>query len=186
MRFFIKNMVCDRCKRLVMNAMDHVDIAYIKVNLGELITSQKITSGQFDYLKASLKKSGLDLLDRPDSERLENLMNTIDELIDFPETDSEKNCGDYTSIEFNQKFNSLNILFSETKCISIKKYIDERKIMKIKELLSYYELSLAEIAKIMKYSSVAQLSGKFKSFTGLTPVDFKQIRSRINYSPGCN
>ena len=42
----------------------------------------------------------------------------------------------------------------------------------VKELLSYRQLNITEIADIAGYSSVAHLSRQFKSITGLTPSAF--------------
>jgi len=46
---------------------------------------------------------------------------------------------------------------------------------KVKELLSYNELTLSEIAYRLGYSSVAYLSAQFKKATGLTPSQFKKL-----------
>ena len=45
-----------------------------------------------------------------------------------------------------------------------------------KELIKYDELSLTEIALLLKYSSVAYLSTQFKSVTGMTPSQFKALK----------
>ena len=77
-------------------------------------------------------------------------------------------------------------MFSEIECVSIEKYIDELKVTRIKEMLTYNELNINEIAKIMHFRNVAHLSKHFKSLTGLTPAYFKQLRSIIPYFPCCN
>ena len=186
MRCFIKYMVCDRCKAIVIDALKKTGIRYYKVSLGELLIAKRMTCLQFEQLNTLLKKSGLELLDSQKNSQAEKLLNTIDDLVNFPEKDWKKSNPDYLSKKFNQNYGLLNTMFSEIECISIEKYIAEHKIIKIKEMLSYNELNLTEIAKIMHYKSVAQLSGHFKSMTGLTPVYFKQIRSRLNYFPCCN
>ena len=52
------------------------------------------------------------------------------------------------------------------------------KIEYAKELLIYDELSLAEIADRLGYSSGAYLSAQFKSVTGMTPSRFRRLRIR--------
>jgi len=48
----------------------------------------------------------------------------------------------------------------------------------VKELLTYDELTLSEIAYKMGYSSSAYLSSQFKKVTGLTPGHFKKIKEQ--------
>ena len=49
------------------------------------------------------------------------------------------------------------------------------KIERIKELITYDELSVKEIADQLGYSSLQALSSQFKKETGITPSDFKKI-----------
>ena len=176
-------MVCDRCKTLVINALNKVGISYLKIDLGELTLERRMTRSQLDQLKTLLKKSGFELLDTIQNDRMESLLNTIDDLVNFPEKKLEKSNPDYLRMKLNQNYGSLNNLFSEIECVSIEKYIDEHKITRIKEMLFYNELSLSEIADIMEYRNSAQLSLHFKSNTGLTPAYLKQLRSHMQYSP---
>ncbi|MNY46957.1 DNA-binding transcriptional regulator AraC [compost metagenome] len=60
---------------------------------------------------------------------------------------------------------------------SIEKYAIFQKIEYIKELLIYDELSLAQIAEKLNYSSTAYLSNQFKKNTGLTPTQFKNLNN---------
>jgi hypothetical protein len=186
MRFFIKYMVCDRCKAIVIDAAKKAGISFDKVNLGELHLSKDMTTSQFVLLKALLKKSGLELLDQRQNVVVEKLLNIIDDLVDFPEIEFSKiNC-DYLSSGNSRNFGSLNHLFSDIECISIEKYIDQHKISKIKEMLSYNELSISQIATIMRYRTAAQLHNYFKSYTGLNPAYFKQLRSHLPVYHGFN
>jgi YesN/AraC family two-component response regulator len=176
-------MVCDRCKTLVINALNKVGISYLRIDLGELILERRMTCSQFEKLKALLKKSGFELLDTIQNDRMESLLNSIDDLVNFPEKKLEKSNTDYLRLKLNQNYLSLNNLFSEIECVSIEKYIDEHKITRIKEMLFYNELSLSEIADIMEYRNAAHLSLHFKSITGLSPAYLKRLRSHMQYSP---
>ena len=59
---------------------------------------------------------------------------------------------------------------------TIEEFVILEKIELVKELLSYNELSLSEIADQMNYSSLAALSAQFKSITGITPTKFKLLK----------
>jgi AraC-like DNA-binding protein len=56
---------------------------------------------------------------------------------------------------------------------TIEKYFIAQKIEKAKEMLTYGELTLSEIAYQLNYSSVAHLSAQFKKVTGITPSVYK-------------
>ena len=61
---------------------------------------------------------------------------------------------------------------------TLEKYLIAQKIEYAKELLIYDELSLAEIADRLGYSSGAYLSAQFKGVTGMTPSRFRRLRIR--------
>ena len=63
-------------------------------------------------------------------------------------------------------------IFSAREGRTIEKYAIAQRIEYVKELLSYRQLNITEIADIAGYSSVAHLSRQFKSITGLTPSAF--------------
>ena len=114
-------MVCDRCKELVINALKKTSIDYVKVNLGELIIEDAITREQFEQLRELLKKSGLELLDNQQNKHVEILLNTIEDLVNFPEKKLKKSNEDFLSAKFNKNYASLNTMFSEIECVSIEK-----------------------------------------------------------------
>lgn len=186
MRCFIRYMVCDRCKVLVINALKKTRIEYINVNLGELILEHAISQEQFEQLRKLLKISGLELLDNIQNKHVEVLLSTIEDLVNFPEKKSYKSNKDYLSEKFNKNYASLNTMFSEIECVSIEQYIDDLKVTRIKEMLTYNDLNISEIANIMHFRNAGHLSKHFKSLTGLTPVYFKQLRSGRPYLPCCN
>ncbi len=73
-------------------------------------------------------------------------------------------------------YSALSKLFSEVVGITIERYYIEQRVERVKELIKYDELSLTEIALLLKYSSVAYLSTQFKSVTGMTPSQFKALK----------
>lgn len=77
------------------------------------------------------------------------------------------------SEKLSMPYPALSKLFSSTEGITLEKYIVKQKIEKVKELITYKELTLSEIAYQLNYSSVAHLSNQFKKETGITPTEFK-------------
>ena len=68
----------------------------------------------------------------------------------------------------HKDYSYISGLFSEVEGITIEKYIIRQKTEKVKELLTYDEMSLSAIALQLGYSSVAHLTEQFKKVTGLT------------------
>src|SRR3546814_14996630 len=65
-------------------------------------------------------------------------------------------------------YHYLSLIFSSKEGITIEKYIILQRIERVKELLTYNELNLTQIANALGYSSVAHLSSQFKKVAGVT------------------
>jgi len=186
MNLYIKNMVCGRCKTIVKTALDKIGVPYDIIELGQVTVRNKITSLQRTRLSAALQRSGLELIDDRKNDLIEKLKSAIIDLEYHSDEDLKTNFSDYISLYVNDSFISLNTLFAEIEGITIEKYIIKHKIDRVKELLVYNDLNLADIAVKMHYSNVAQLSSQFKSITGLTPLHFRQLRHTRNNNPMSN
>lgn len=167
-------MVCSRCKSIVIAELDRSGIKYDNVELGEVTIARKLTVKQHDSLFSALKKSGFELISDYQKNVIEKLKRTISEM----QTTQKLNISiaDFICHSVNFSYATLNKLFSEIEGITIEKYIIQQKIEFVKKLLSSDNLNIHEIASIMNYNSVAQMSGQFKTITGLTPSHF--IKSR--------
>lgn len=168
-------MVCTRCKTIVKDELDKIGVLYDAVELGEVTIKDRITSEQRTKLFAALKQSGLELIGDRKIDLIEKLKRTIVDLEHYSDENLKMSYSDYISLSLNDHFISLSTLFSEIEGITIEKYIIKYKIEMVKELLLYNELTLVQIALKMHYINVRQLSGQFKSITGLTPLHFKQL-----------
>jgi AraC-like DNA-binding protein len=176
MKLYIKNMVCDRCKTIVRTELKKLGIQYLTVELGEINTKKAITPLQRIKLSEHLHKSGLELIDFQRNDLIEKLKKAIVNLELFSDGDLKTGFTEFISLNVNDNFISLNTLFAEIEGVTIEKYIIRHKIERVKEMLVYGDLDVAEIAIKMHYTNAAQLSGQFKSVTGLTPTHFKQLR----------
>ena len=78
---------------------------------------------------------------------------------------------------FHYDYAYLSRLFSTVEGRTIEKFILAQKIEKVKELLTYDEMTLTTIAFQMNYSSAAYLSSQFKKITGMSPSDFKKLQA---------
>jgi len=80
---------------------------------------------------------------------------------------------DHLSERTGMPYHQLSRVFNDRTRVKLEKYIILLKIERVKELLSYNDITLSEIAYQMGYSSVQYLSNQFKQATGVTPKQFK-------------
>lgn len=179
----IKNMVCNRCIKVVKEELQKIGYKVEEITLGE-VTIQSDLEIDFGLINKVLKENGFELIDSRHSRIIEKIKVTIIKTIE------EMSEGKITDIQFsellqenvNLSYQYLSGLFSSSEGITIEKYIILQKIEKVKELIVYDELSLSEIAYRLGYSSVQHLSNQFKKVTGLTPSHFKKIK-KIKRNP---
>ncbi|MBD8388862.1 AraC family transcriptional regulator [Dysgonomonas sp. BGC7] len=178
MKIYIKYMVSRRCIMMVKANLEEIGIKYSSVQLGEIETLEKISIQQQEQLRTILLKSGLELMDDKKAIQIEQIKTIIIELIHHSREGLKVNFSDYLSKKLNNNYTYLANLFSEAEGITIEHFIIIHKIEKVKELILYDELNLAEISYKLHYSSAAHLSNQFKKVTGLTPTFYKNLKNK--------
>ncbi len=171
-------MVSIRCKMVVKSELEKLNLKYKSVELGEVELEQAIDDWQRDTLRTALLTYGLVVMDDKRSILVEKIKTLIIEMIHYNDELPDVNYSVYISGKLNYNYTYLANLFAEVKGTTIEHFIILHKIEKVKELIIYDELSLTEIASLMKYSSAAHLSKQFKKITGLTPSYFKQMKNK--------
>lgn len=171
-------MVCSRCKMVVKSELEKLGLHPIFVELGEVELQEDITENQKVILIKELRLLGFDWLDDKKSKTIDKIKTLIIDLVQNKNNELNTNLSDYLSINLHQDYNTLSHLFSEVTGTTIEKYFICQKIEKVKELITYDELSLSEIAFRLNYSSVAYLSNQFKKVTGFSPSYFKRSKFR--------
>ena len=160
---------------VVQQVLDKAGIDNCNVRLGEVETSNDLSNEQLEQLRGELAELGFELLDDSRQKIIEKIKNTIIRHIHHADGDEQYNYSTIISDALHKDYSSLSRLFSEVEGVTIEKYIINQKIEKVKELITYDEKTLSEIADELGYSSVAHLSNQFKKVTGLTPSHFKKI-----------
>lgn len=176
MQLYIKNMVCDRCILAIKEQLEKAGIAYTRVNLGEVELDKEPAPEQLHDLNKGLTAIGFELLDDKKEKLVEKIKNIIISLVHRNEEGSNKKLSALLEEKLQLDYHYLSNLFSATEGITIEKYTIRQRIERVKELLTYNELSLSEIADQMEYSSVQHLSQQFKKETGLTPTQFRELK----------
>lgn len=171
-------MVCSRCKMVIKSEFEKLGLYPIAVELGEVeIQERDIKTVKSELLKR-LHSLGFDLIDNKKSKTIERIKNLIVDLIYNKNNDIKTNLSEYLSKNLLQDYNTLSSLFSEVENTTIEKYFIHQKIERVKELLTYNELTLNEIADQLNYSTTSYLSNQFKKVTGFSPSYYKQLKDK--------
>jgi AraC family transcriptional regulator len=178
MKILIKNMVCHRCITAVNEVFTKAELKPISVELGQVILSDSPSEKQMQFLEVELSKLGFEKLNDKNLEIIETIKRLIITKIHHETSLPTTNWSDFLSENSKKDYQTLSRLFSSVEGQTIEQYIIKQRIEKVKEYISYDQLSLSEIAFHLGYSSVAHLSGQFKKITGMTTSEFKTIGNR--------
>ncbi len=169
-------MVSTRCKLMVKDELEKIGVSDAVVDFGEVVTKHPLSKSQKKELNEGLKKIGLELIEDRKWILVERIKHVVIKAIHYTDKVLKVNFSEHlsTALQYNYKY--LANVFSKTTGSTIEKLIISHKIERVKELITYDELTLTEIAYNLNYSSVAHLSNQFKKVTGMTPTTFKNLQ----------
>ncbi|MCY7349329.1 MAG: helix-turn-helix domain-containing protein [Cytophagaceae bacterium] len=169
---FIKNMVCDRCIRAVRQELEHLGYRVDQVELGRATVEREELS--LEQIANALEAQGFELLTDRTARVVNHVKTLIIELIQSGAiANFHVTLSDYLTGQTGLEYSHLSHLFSQAENLTIERYWILQRVERAKELLSYGELSIQEIARQLGYSSPAYLSNQFKQLTGLTPAAYR-------------
>jgi YesN/AraC family two-component response regulator len=164
---------------VVQTELTKLGLHPISVQLGVVeLVENAIEAIKQKELEQTLQRFGFEILLDKKRQIVEQIKTAIIELVHYTTAALKVNLSGYLSEKLAQNYASLSATFSELEGITIEKYFIQQKIEKVKELLTYDEKSLSEIAYFLNYSSVAHLSTQFKKITGETPSAYKVANSQ--------
>ncbi len=178
---YVKNMVCDRCIRVVRDELEALKLDIRSVVLGEVVVAGTVRDLPVDRIRKALEENGFELIEDRRAKTIEQLKLAVLKLV------REENKGESRAVKQSEylsrgvglDYHYLSKLFSSVENITLEHYVILQRIELAKELLKYGELTLSEIAYRLGYSSVQHLSNQFKSVTGFTPTAFKKQTSNV-------
>lgn len=175
----IKNMVCDRCILSVRKELEKLGIPYSQLSLGQVEMAKSLDTATMNQLRTSLENLGFELLDDRRSQIVEEIKSSIIELIHHADPeDQQLKLSVIIAERLGMDYHYLSTLFSQVEGKTIEKYAILQRVERVKELISYGEKKIGDIAYEMGYSSVQHLSQQFKKITGLSPSQFKNLSDK--------
>ena len=173
----VKNMVCNRCIRVVREELRKIGIDVRDVQLGEVVVAAKGLEKKLDSVEKVLEENGFELIDDKKAQLVEQIKTVIISLIHHSDGENTRlKYSQYLAQKMGYEYHHLSKLFSSIENVTIERFIILQKIERVKELLVYGEITLSEIAYRLRYSSVQHLSNQFKQVTGFTPTAFQRIK----------
>jgi len=177
---YIRNMVCNRCIRVVDEEFRKLGLNIKNISLGEVNVEGELDDEMIENIRRVLDDKGFDLIEDRKMKTIEQIKLFILELVrDDQKISGKVNISGYLTARMNADYHYLSTLFSSVENITIEHYFILQKIERAKELLKYGEQTLSEIAYRLGYSSVAHLSAQFKKVTGMTANQFKSLTENI-------
>ncbi|WP_443945262.1 helix-turn-helix domain-containing protein [Pedobacter sp. AW1-32] len=166
-------MVCNRCKMVVKAELEKLGLTPLSVDLGEVSIKENPSTEEKLQIDARLSTFGFKLLEDKKAQITGQIKSAIVDLVHYNPQPLKVNLSAFLSEKLNLEYNALTSAFSETEEQTIEKYFIAQKVERVKEMITYGELNLSEIAYQLNYSSVAHLSSQFKKVTGVTPSQYK-------------
>jgi len=167
-------MVCNSCIKTIIRLLEGQNVEIHKINLGEVtisLNNKQITEHQIEEV---LINNGFEILKNKDDILIEQIKIANIELIHKSNNmNSLIRNSDYLVEKLGYSYQYLSAIFSKRENRTLENFIILHRIEKVKEMLSYKDLSLSEIAFVMGYSSVQYLSSQFRLITGFSVKDFK-------------
>ncbi|MEO8589955.1 MAG: AraC family transcriptional regulator [Flavobacteriales bacterium] len=176
-KLYIRNMVCDRCRKAVSDLLARTGIGFNAVHLGEVELEEAPTKAERAALQDGLRDLGFELIDDRRTRLIEKVRSTVIGLVraDAESPLRKEKLSVVVARIVGMDYSTLSKLFSEVEGTTIEQFLIAQRVERAKELLVYDELSLGEIAYRLGYSSAQHLSTQFRKVTGLTPSHFKRI-----------
>lgn len=184
MQLLIKNMVCNRCVRVVREDLESIGLKIIKTEIGYIEIEAEPSEIQYQQIQNILQKSGFELIFDQHLALIEHIKKIIIKHVYYKKNEEKEHqsFSKFLVKKLGYDYSYLSTMFSTVEKTTIEKYIILQKIERTKEFLFNGEFNLSEIAWQLDYSSVAHLSNQFKQIVGITPSAYKKEKILHRYS----
>ncbi|HEX3006930.1 MAG TPA: AraC family transcriptional regulator [Bacteroidales bacterium] len=172
MKIYLKNIVCPELEKLGVN--------YKVDELGIEITSS-VSDGQKQELDKTLQPCNLILTPENNSVTVKKIKAALKDLLYYSSEEMKSMLPRYIQ-QATFSYNYLDNIFDFETGLSIEEFFSKRKIDWAKKLLTYYNLNLTEVTYQLGYDSIEQFAEDFKMVSGITPAQFKMVKSKQQMS----
>lgn len=177
--FWIKNMVCNRCLKVITQELQKLDVTVLSLELGRLLLEapKKTNIEIVNAVSTVLHANDFEIVQNEEemlTERIKIIL--IEQLQELPLHIKIKT-SELLASSLHKDYKTLSKLFSINEKTTIEKYFIKLKIEKVKELIQLKQHSFSEIGYLLDYSSVNHLSRQFKEVVGMSMTDYKNTEN---------
>lgn len=173
--FWIKNMVCSRCLKVIKHELEELGVTILSLELGKLIVKidKEINLKMSKKITKVLHLNGFEIVQNEEEMLVERLKIILIGLLAELPLHIKVKTSEHLSSALGRDYKMLSRLFSKNEKVTIEKYFIKLKIEKAKELIQLRQYSFSDVAYMLDYSSVNHLSRQFKEVVGISMTDYK-------------
>ncbi|MBC8147400.1 MAG: helix-turn-helix transcriptional regulator [Bacteroidetes bacterium] len=169
-------MVCNCCIKVISQDLNKLNLKIKSIKLGEILIEFNTHILKENEIEKTLENNGFEIIKDKEKIIVEQIKTSVIELVHQANyNNSIIRNSDYLVEKLEMPYQQLTSIFSKYEDATLEKFIIKHKIEKVKELIEYDELTLSEIAFQMGYSSVQYLSTQFKTITGYSVSEYKNL-----------
>ena len=170
---YIKNMVCDRCKKVIKNELMGIGVEVMSIELGKL-EIEHCTPVILAKVSQIVTANGFEVIEDQEHLMVERIKLYLLSLIAHLPVHPTEKLSVLLADELNKDYSRLSKLFSRNEHITIEKFYLRLKLEKVKELIQEDKYSFSEMAYLLDYANSSHLSKQFKDTTGLSMTEYKK------------
>lgn len=174
-------MVCSHCVEAVVRALSSLGCEVLSAEIGRAEIAGEYQGEQLAKLEQTLQDAGFELITDPAQDLVEDIKREIINMVRSDEP-VENNISDYLERRLTRSYKTMSAVFSSLEGRTIETYVTLQRIERVKELLIDGQLTVSEIAYKTGFANVGHLSRRFKTFTGMTPSEFRISGHRVPLS----
>jgi AraC-like DNA-binding protein/copper chaperone CopZ len=173
MTLYIKNMVCERCKKVLKEELAAIDVEIVSIELGRLEIRDhfKVDMSQINKV---ITVNGFELIEDKEMLLVESIKLFLISLVEQLPLQRTRKLSTLLAEQLNKDYSGLSKLFSRNEHITIEKFFVRLKLEKVKELIQQGNYSFTEIADLLDYTNSSHLSKQFKDATGLSMTEYRK------------
>ncbi|MEK9139145.1 MAG: heavy-metal-associated domain-containing protein, partial [Bacteroidota bacterium] len=121
----IRNMVCNRCIKVVREELEKLKLDVRSIALGEAVVGGEVRPAEREKIKRALEQNGFELIEDRRIKTIERIKHAILKLIysEQFETEFSGKYSEYLSRELGQDNHALSKLFSTMEGVTVEQYI---------------------------------------------------------------
>ncbi|KJJ39383.1 helix-turn-helix domain-containing protein [Aequorivita vladivostokensis] len=177
--FWIKNMVCNRCLKVIQQELQQLGVTVLSLELGRLLVEapKKNNNEIVNAVTTVLHANDFEIVENGEEMLVERIkIILIEQLQELP-LHLKLKTSELLASNLHKDYKALSKLFSANEKTTIEKYFIKLKIEKVKELIQLKQYSFSDIGYILDYSSVNHLSRQFKEVVGMSMTDYKNTEN---------